>query len=258
MKRRWILITVFVACAAVFAFSGWKLLELQLEYKSGEGTYTGLEEYVSIPIPTDPVTDLTGRPDQTDEVTEEDTTIWPVVDFDALREVNSDIVAWIYLEDTTINYPVVQGDDNNYYLKHMFEGSWNSAGCIFLDSRNASDFSDRHSVIYGHHMRNGSMFSALDEYKAQEFYNEHPTILLMTPEYNYIIEVFSAYVTNVNENAWDLAFTQTDYEAWLEETKKKSCFTSTLTPEPSDRVVTLSTCSYEFDNARFVVVGILK
>ena len=72
LKKRWVLIFVIVACAAVFAFSGWKLLELQLEYKSGEDTYTGLEEYISIPTPTAPVTDSTSTPDQTDEVTEED------------------------------------------------------------------------------------------------------------------------------------------------------------------------------------------
>ena len=257
MKKRWVLIFVIVACAAVFAFSGWKLLELQLEYKSGEDTYTGLEEYISIPTPTAPVTDSTSTPDQTDEVTEEDTTIWPVVDFDALREVNSDIVAWIYLEDTTINYPVVQGDDNSYYLNHMFEGSWNSAGCIFLDSRNEENFSNRHSIIYGHHMKNDTMFSDLDYYKKQEFYDEHPVILLMTPDRNYKIEVFAGYVTDVSEDAWELNFTDTQYAEWLTAAKEKSCFVSHVSPQVEDRVVTLSTCSYEFDGARFDVVGVL-
>ncbi len=262
MKRKWILILAIVFFVAVFGFAGWKLMEQQLEYKSGEDTYTGLEEYVAIPNPTEPVIEPTTTPDQTkdesDEVVEEDTTIWPVVDFDALREVNSDIVAWIYLEDTNINYPVVQGDDNSYYLKHMFEGSWNSAGCIFLDSRNEGDFSDRHSIIYGHHMQNESMFSGLDFYKKQAFYDEHPVILLMTPEQNYKIEVFAGYVASVEDDAWELGFTAAGYDDWLTASKEKSCFKSSVTPTVDDSVVTLSTCSYEFNNARFVVVGILR
>lgn len=262
MKKKWLCIIAFMTCAAVFAFASWKLIEEQREYKAGEDAYTALEEYVSVPTPNP----VTPQPTQAQErieqepenIEEEDPTIWPVVDFDALREVNPDIVAWIYLEDSVINYPVVQGDDNDYYLSHMFEGSWNGAGTIFLDSRNEGDFSDRHSVIYGHHMQNGSMFAALDDYKRQEFYDTHPTILLITPEKNYKIEMFSAYVASINDEAWELGFTQAGFEAWLTETKGNSCFSSSVTPEATDRIVTLSTCSYEFDNARFVVVGILK
>lgn len=263
MKRKWILILAIIAFVGIFAFAGWNLMEEQLEYRSGEDTYTGLEEYVDIPEPAPPETDQTEEKDRSEEdseedIQEEDATVWPVVDFDSLREINPDIVAWIYLEDTKINYPVVQGDDNSYYLKHMFEGSWNSAGCIFLDSRNESGFSDRHSIIYGHHMKNDTMFSGLDNYKKQEFYDSHPTILLLTPEQNYKIEVFAGYVASVEEDAWELGFTPAGYEDWLAETKAKSCFSSQVTPKTTDRVVTLSTCSYEFDNARFVVVGILR
>lgn len=263
MKRKWIFILASIAFVGVFAFAGWNLVAGLLEYRSGEDTYTELEAYVDIPVqaPSVPVQSegLAQSENEPEEaVQEEDPTVWPVVDFDPLREINPDIVAWIYLEDTRINYPVVQGEDNGYYLKHMFEGSWNSAGCIFLDSRNESDFSDRHSIIYGHHMKNDTMFSGLDNYKKQEFYDSHPTILLLTPEQNYKIEVFAGYVASVEEDAWELGFTLAGYEEWLAETKEKSCFSSQVTPKTTDRVVTLSTCSYEFDNARFVVVGILS
>lgn len=94
--------------------------------------------------------------------------------------------------------------------------------CIFLDTRNASDFSDRNSIVYGHHMKNGTMFSGVTEYNKQEFYNAHPTILIMTPEQKSV--------------------------------KEHSCFDSEITPAATDRIVTLSTCSYEFDNARFVLI----
>ena len=92
---------------------------------------------------------------------------------------NPDIVAWIYIEGTKINYPIVQGEDNSYYLKHLFSGEWNGSGCIFLDSRNDASFADRHSIIYGHHMKNGTMFTDLDKYKKQDFFDEHPVALLI-------------------------------------------------------------------------------
>lgn len=261
MKHKWIFIVIGVLFTAVFAFGLWNVIQIQSEYSEGEDAYAELEDYVQIPAATSSVPDTSSNQTQSEEPEEPeetDPTVWPVVDFDALRAVNDDIVGWIYLEGTNINYPVVQGDDNSYYLKHLFEGDWNSAGCIFLDSRNAGDFSDRHSVIYGHHMKNKTMFSQLDGYKEQAFYNAHPTILLLTPEQNYKIEVFSGYVANVEDDAWELGFTTAGYADWLTQTQEKSCFESPVEVGTEDRVVTLSTCSYEFDNARFVVVGVLR
>ena len=254
-----LLITILVG---VMAFAGWQIWKTQSEYAAGEDAYADIGQLVNIPtvspeqeLPTDePQSD-----DEPDVPTEpEDDTVWPEVDFAALAEINPDIVAWIYLEGTEINYPVVQGDDNNYYLKHLFTGEWNGAGCIFMDSRNNGDFSERNTVIYGHHMRNKSMFSGLDGYKQQEFYDTHPVVLILTPEQNYKLEVFSAYVANVEDSAWDLGFTASGCENWLEEICAKSGVVSAVTPTVGDRVVTLSTCSYEFNDARFVVHGILK
>ena len=198
MKRKWFLVILFLLFACVFLFAGWKLTEELLEYRAGEQSYAALESYVSIPAPPPSAAPLPAQtpaaaaePEEAEEA-EADPTVWPVVDFEALQEVNPDIVAWLYLEGTVLNYPVVQGEDNDHYLYYMFDGSWNGIGCIFLDSRNSGDFTDRNSVIYGHHMQNGSMFACLDGYKKQEFYDAHPTILLLTPEKNYRLELFSA------------------------------------------------------------------
>ena len=263
MKNKWILITAIILFAVVFAFAGWKLMEQQREYQAGEETYTGLETHIDIPERAKLETDNNEGHDPSvgereEDTQKEDSIVWPVVDFEALQEINPDIVAWIYLEDTKINYPVVQGDDNSYYLKHTFEGKRNSAGCLFLDNRNQKVFSDRHSIIYGHHMKSGTMFSDLDKYKKQAFYDDHPTILLMTPNQNYTIEVFAGYVASVEDEAWKLGFTPMGYEEWLGLTEEKSCFDSLIEPVAMDRVITLSTCSNEFDNARFVVVGVLR
>ena len=247
-----ILILIFTG---IFALGAFQIFRQLREYEEGTSSYTDIEQYVSRQDPED---DQNEEQDET-RSGEEPETNWPSVDLAALAEINPDIVAWIYIEDAEINYPVVQGPDNQYYLKHLFSGEWNSLGCIFLDTRNASDFSDPNSIVYGHHMKNGTMFSGLTEYKKQEFYNTHPTILIMTPEQNYRIEVFAGYVANVKDNAWKVDFgADTVFEDWQKSVKERSCFESEITPAATDRIVTLSTCSYEFDYARFVLFGIIR
>ena len=227
------------------------------EYGEGESSYTEIEQYVWVDEAPEDCGDEEENESQSGE--REPDLRWPAVDFDALSEINPDIVAWIYIEDTEINYPVVQGTDNQYYLKRLFNGKWNGSGCIFLDSRNSPDLSDRHSIIYGHHMKNGTMFSSLTQYKKQEFYQAHPTILLITPEQNIRVEIFAGYVANVKDDAWEIALEpDTKFEAWLEAARSRSCFESDMIPAVTDRIVTLSTCSYEFDNARFVLLGIVQ
>ncbi len=181
----------------------------------------------------------------------------PQVDFAALQSINPDMVGWIIIEGTNINYPVVQGADNQYYLRHLFTGEYNVSGCIFLDSRNASGFTDWHSILYGHHMGNGTMFNDLTDYKEQSFFDSHPSALLLTPNGNYRIDFFSGYVVDVKADAWQMNFGTDEFAAWLQKVKGKSLFQSDVIPEPTDKVLTLSTCSYEFDNARFVLHGVL-
>lgn len=215
-------------------------------------TLLPIKEPQTEPIPEE------SKPEQ-DEMSE-NAIAWPVVDFAALESINSDCVAWIRIDGTEIDYPVVQGHDNSFYLKHLFDGEWNGAGCIFLDSRVNPDLSDRHSVLYGHHMKNGTMFSDIAKYKDQTFYENHTTGMILTPTENYRIEFFAGYVAGADdENAWKVTFaTEDKYVDWLNETVGRSWFNSEVIPTAEDRVITLSTCSYEFNNARFVLIGRLK
>ena len=251
--RKTICVILILILAAIMVFSGYQIFrELKMQKESAD-IYTDLEDFIDYPEETD------GVPDETQSGETEAVTVGPTIDFAGLKEINDDCVAWIYIEDTVINYPVLQGSDNAYYLKHLIDGKWNSAGSIFMDSRVNADLSDRHSIIYGHHMKNGTMFSGLAQYKKQAYYDEHPTRLLITPEQTYQIEFFAGYVAKVNDPAWDTGFeSDEDYEDWLQQAKDRSCFQSPLSPAVTDRVLTLSTCSYEFDNARFVLLGILK
>lgn len=119
-----------------------------------------------------------------------------VVDWDALREINPDVVAWVYVPGTVINYPVAHKDgDSEYYLRHNFslgEGKFGAEyGSIMLSGDNAGDFSDEVNILYGHHMRNGSMFAPFAEFHESEMFNKHRTIFLLTPEGNYRLKTFA-------------------------------------------------------------------
>lgn len=180
----------------------------------------------------------------------------PEINFKALQEVNPDVIGWIYSPDTTINYPVVQGDDNAYYLKHLADGTENRNGCPFLDVQNRPDFTDDNSVIYGHHMQNGTMFAGISWYEDQSYYDEHPVMYLMTPSATYRIELFSGYITTMDSSAYMQNFGSVrEHTDWLKEVSGRSDFRANLEISAYDRVITLSTCAYRFENARYVLHG---
>ena len=185
---------------------------------------------------------------------------WPDVDFEGLKELNKDVIGWIYLEGPEVSYPILQGSDNDFYLHHDIEGNTSVYGSVFLDCRNTPDFAGRHSIIYGHHMADGTMFAAISNYKKQDFYDEHPIGLLITPEQNYVIEFFAGYVTEGFSYAWNVDFPSDEiYEAWLKDALNQSLFETELeiNAASAKNIVTLVTCSYEFDDARFALLGIL-
>ena len=107
------------------------------------------------------------------------------MDFSALKEINPDIIGWIRAEGTNIDYPIAQTDNNEYYLNHLYNKDWNSNGTIFADYRNTGDFSDRNTVIYGHHMRDLSMFGTLDEYNDKSYIDAHRYVYYYTAHHSY-------------------------------------------------------------------------
>ncbi|PYG84308.1 sortase B [Ruminiclostridium sufflavum DSM 19573] len=178
------------------------------------------------------------------------------VDFTLLEKINKDVVGWLASEGTEIDYPVVQGKDNDFYLSHLFTGESNKLGSIFMDYRNHKDFSDKNTIIYGHNMKNGSMFSALTKYKAQSYYDSFPTMLLYTPAGNFSVEWFAGIVTDGNYESVRLDFKdENDFKSYINSLKEKSTFEANTLVEADDRIITLCTCSYEFDNARYALFG---
>jgi len=248
---KWLYRIVCGILVIIMLVSAWKIWSIMSEYKEGEDAYQQIEEFVTIPSQTpdqEPDAEASTAPEEQ----------FPVVDFESLQQMNSDVVGWIYIPGTHVNYPVVQGSDNNYYLNRLFTKQWNSAGAIFVDYRNASDFSDWHTIIYGHQMNNRTMFNDLKLYEDQEFYDQQPVGYLITPDATYLLEFFSGYVSSVDTNAWDLNFTEDGFASWLEDLQSRSAFTSEVQPQVGDRVVTLSTCSTAFANARYVLHAVLR
>ena len=265
--RKSVFCTLILILLAVLFFSAWKVIQITQSYEEGETTYEALMEYVVVPsvmskesITVKETAEEKIQPEEyVEETTQgEDLYQWPRVDFEGLKEVNPDVVGWIYMEGTNINYPIVQGKNNDYYLRHLIDGTYNNAGCIFLDSACSSEFASKNNIIYGHNMKNGTMFHILMEYKKQEYYDEHPVARLMTPNGNYEIAFFSGFVAKDPSDAWETNFLDGEFDDWIVKTKNKSIFASEVQPIADDRILTLSTCTYEFENARFVLYGIMR
>lgn len=178
------------------------------------------------------------------------------VNWKELKKMNPDIVGWIYGEDTKINYPVVQGKDNTFYLTHMADRSKNSSGSIFMDCRNTERSEFSNEILYGHHMKNGSMFAELQKYKSQEYYEAHSCFYYLTETGNYRLEILRAGILTGDSELYHLAFeSQEEREAYVKRWDGKSKIVPVFSEKNDTPLMTLSTCSYETKNARFVVQG---
>lgn len=180
-------------------------------------------------------------------------------DLAALREINPDVVAWIRVPDTKIDYPVVQGEDNDYYLKHTWQGSQNTVGTIFMDCNSSPALTDYNTLIYGHNMRSGSMFASLRNYSQQSYFDAHPYVYLLVDNGAFRFEVFSAYKAELDASAYGQSFRQRETrEIFLQDAAEKSAIETGITPGIRDRILTLSTCSGSGYDTRWVVQARLE
>lgn len=178
------------------------------------------------------------------------------VDFEELQEINSDIIGWLYVEAIdTINYPIVQTDDNAYYLTHTFKKTDNIAGSIFLDCDTKPNFTDTNSVIYGHNMRNGSMFGKLNRFYDEETYEDSKYFWVYTPDLYYKYEIFSCAEVGAISESYQRQFeTKNDYRDYLQRMQENSIIKTDTELTAGDKIVTLSTCTASSD-VRFIVQG---
>lgn len=176
---------------------------------------------------------------------------------DKLIKINSDYKLWINIPNTDIDYPVVQGSDNEFYLHNNFNKEKSIAGAIFMDYRNKIE-TDKNIILYGHHMKDGTMFNQINKYKkADEFDKGVIKIVKDKKEYNY--EVFSVFVLNEKQDNLAINFkTDKEYTNYIKFLKEKSMYDKTIKDNDYSNIITLYTCSYEFSNAKTIVCGVLK
>ena len=247
---------ICIVLALLMALSIFMIVRHYSEEKQAADTYSDMLDFVvtegadetestepSGTEGTEPVVTPETRPAQ------EEQTI--AIDFDQLLAQYPNAVGWLYCEGTPINYPVMQSDDNDYYLRRLPNGTYNTAGSLFADYRCGKIGETNNYIIYGHNMKNGTMFSSLTKYKTPSYYDEHPVLYLYTPEGDYKIELIAGFVSKPTGEVYNTVLT---YEQMLEFCSH-STFRSTITPCDAERYITLSTCSYEYENARYVVIG---
>ena len=240
---------VLVLLMLVLVFSSVKIISYVAEKKASERNQRELIDQVVTPVtPSEP--DNANSTDNTATAGSEPDYI--TVDFDALQAKYPDVVGWLYCANTGLNYPIVQTaeEGGEYYLYRDIDGSSNKNGTIFLDWRCNSDFTTQNNLLYGHNMKSGRMFAAITKYKDQSFYDAHPYLYLYTPNQLYRVNLFAGMVTPHDSDVYAYELSS-DY---IKQCISSSTFTST-TGTPTGNILTLSTCDYVYDNARYVVMG---
>lgn len=195
------------------------------------------------------------------EITEQKTE--RILQLEELKKENEDIVGWIEINDTNIDYPVLQTTDNDFYMKHNYKKESSKDGSIFLDKSYNWDIPSSNLLLYGHNNKNGTMFQDLMNYKEEDFYNNHKTIRFTTLNEDSTYEVMSVFYSRVYYKSEQNVFryyyfvnseNETDYNDFVENCKKSSIYDTGVTANYGDQLLTLSTCEYSQEDGRFVVV----
>jgi sortase B len=273
MRRKRILLRVMlVVCIIAVIVSaaglGWELYTNWQSQSYYAGLAADIQTQPRVPSPPEgtrkppaaPEPQRDPEPVDADESTdtEVDFVFVPYLDFEELNLRFPGVVAWIKLEDTAIDYPVMHGTDNDYYLTRLPDGTVHRSGSIFLDYRNNYDFSDKSLSIYGHESRTMDMFGYLKNYRKQEFLDANPVIYLYTPRVDYEIVVIAAYLVDSAAEIPPMQFSDdNEFFEHIANIKSRSFVRSDFEVLADDRIVHLCTCAYDFDNARLIVVGIL-
>lgn len=186
------------------------------------------------------------------------------IDWEGMWEINEDVYAWITVPGTVIDYPILQhATDNTYYLNYNIDGSYGYPGCIYTENMNAKDFTDNNTVIYGHNMKNGSMFAGLHQYEDGNFFMEHPQVLIYTPEKEFEYTIFAAYIYDDRHLMYSFDFTNEDvYASYLDTVLNIRDLSANIrddvTVTKDDNIITLVTCMSNQPDKRLLVQAVLN
>lgn len=230
------IILFFLFCSGVFY-----IISVQNEYLEAERTYRNIQ------------TDFTE-----DEVDDSDNADEFSIDWKKLKALNPDVIAWIDIPGTNISYPVLQGEDNNEYLRHDMNHKYSRAGCIFIDSGNEHPFEDYNTIIYGHNLQSsGIMFSNLKKFSKTSYVKDHPTIYIYLSDDTCLeYKVFSFHKVNA-DNAEIYCTAVSDTASFLQAVHKNNRLNPDIDENRIKSVITLSTCTNADQNERFVLHAVL-
>lgn len=246
---------IFVIALCVFIYSAVQLVIIYMGYKQGEDTYKDIEDmFVQKNTENTDKNESTDENTKTEKEEEEKVFVW---DYEKMYKYNEDTLGYIRNGDV-ISYPILQTDNNDYYLTHLVSGDYNSSGAIFVDAGIKEGLEADNAIIYGHNMKNGSMFGTLKYYKQEAYAKKYQDIHIYTDKNEYIYKVFATYTTAPDSNIYVFGFLNGEkFVEYLNECREFS--TSDLMPEykfsENDKIITLSTCTND-GKERFVVQAV--
>jgi sortase B len=262
-------ILVLILAVCVLVFSGYRLAVILLDYKASNSEYEDLALQYTSPYQTDPSSSVnpavsdsgeagSSAPEETAPEGEliEDAEPPMTVDWASLKATNEDIIGWLYVDaEPNISYPIVRGADNEYYLHRTFRKERRYAGSIFMEWQNSADWADPNTIVYGHNMRNQSMFGRLKFLKDQSVYDANPYFWILTPDGNYRYHIFSIFIPKVGSEAYTLySENGEDFLKWETDMQNASEVKNSVPLSRTDKTVMLSTCTSD-STSRCVVIG---
>lgn len=264
-KKTWKLL--FIMVLAIFLFSSGFLVRTIYGYRKAEGEYEKIAYEAVKVIPgvlDETLADSGGSGQNAGSAGLEegdgaaagnvDLNRTLVIDFDSLKKKNPQILAWVDIPGTGISYPVVQTQDNEFYISHGINGQKSSSGAIFMDYRNKPDLSDANTILFGHNMRNGSMFAGLRQFKSQSYRNSRPYVDLYFPDGRVRFEIYSCYEESASGENFPTLFTgESDRNAFLSAAAARSLYKTDVVPEASAHTLMLATCTGKGYSHRLVV-----
>lgn len=274
MKRKKVLrLVALMLFIGMVALGASQIVRIEMQYKKDRDVYTEIKEQYTTAAP-EPARRRTERnteeiaaaPKETPSgfapavdavIASEASNQAVIVDFQAIREeVTPDVVAWISCSGTQIDYPVVQGKDNEYFLDHNVKGVDSPAGAIFIDAANYADFSDVNTIIHGHHIKDGSMFGSLSDWSRQSYFDKHNVFVISTDDKKYTVQMIAYYVAAEGSDAFRIDFSgDEDIQQWLDWIYSQASVHRGYTYHDGDRFVSLVTCNYRYDTARSILIG---
>ena len=257
---------ILIAAVCVFAYSAWNLYKIWYGYHAANEEYADLaDSFTSKPEEKDdaepdkgvPAAEPQGEAQKNSDGTLIEDAEPPVsVNWEELKAINPEITGWIYVDaEPVINYPICQTKDNDYYLHMTFRREYLFAGSIFEECMNASDFSDVNTIVYGHNMKNGSMFGMLKQLKNQDVYDANPYFWILTPKGNYRYHIFAAFDTGAESDVYTLISAGGPESLnWEQKMQSRSEVTNSVPLSENDHCVILSTCTSD-SSMRCVIIG---